>query len=157
LRVTGLLEGGEAGLARLAESVEELRDSPFELELAKSLYEHGAATRRAGQRVEARGLLAEALDLADRCGALTLAERVRAELRAAGARPRRTRASGPSALTATEMRIAEMAASGMMNREIAQAQFVTTKTVETHLASVYRKLDISGRAGLAEALADAPD
>jgi DNA-binding CsgD family transcriptional regulator len=45
----------------------------------------------------------------------------------------------------------------MTNREIAQAQFVTTKTVETHLASVYRKLDITGRAGLAEALGDGDD
>jgi DNA-binding CsgD family transcriptional regulator len=131
-----------------------LRDSVFELELAKSLYEHGAATRRAGRRTEARALLAEALDVADRCGAVTLAERARTELRAAGARPRHARASGPSALTATERRIAELAATGMTNREIAQAQFVTTKTVETHLASVYRKLDISRRGGLAEALGD---
>ena len=157
LRIAGLIEGGERGLELLSQSVAELRDSPFELELAKSLADQGAATRRAGQRTQARALLAEALDAADRCGALTLAERVRSELRAAGARPRRSRESGPSALTATERRIAELAASGMTNREIAQAQFVTTKTVETHLASVYRKLDIPGRPRLAEALGESAE
>jgi DNA-binding CsgD family transcriptional regulator len=157
LRVAGQLAGGAEGLELLSQSVAALRDSAFDLELAKSLYEYGAATRRTGKRTEARALLAEALDAADRCGALTLAERARTELRAAGARPRHARASGPSALTATERRIAELAASGMTNREIAQAQFVTTKTVETHLASVYRKLDISRRGGLAEALGDGED
>jgi DNA-binding CsgD family transcriptional regulator len=157
LRVAGLLDGGEAGLELLTQSVERLRGSAFELELAKSLAVLGAATRRDGRRTEAREHLTEALDLADRCGALTLAEQVRSELRAAGARPRRTRASGPSALTATERRIAELAATGMTNREIAQAQFVTTKTVETHLASVYRKLDIRGRGRLAEALGESAE
>lgn len=157
LRAAGLLEGGEAGLALLSESVDELREAPFEFELARSLAELGAATRRAGQRSAAREVLAEALDLADRCGALTLADRVRSELRAAGARPRRTRESGPSSLTATERRIAELAASGMTNREIAQAQFVTTKTVETHLGSVFRKLGVSGRGRLAQALGDSGD
>ncbi len=154
LRVAGLLAGGDAGLELLEQSVTELRGTPFDLELTKSLAELGAATRRAGQRTESRELLGEALDLADRCGATTIEERLRGELRSAGARPRRTRASGPSALTATERRIAELAASGMTNREIAQAQFVTTKTVETHLASVYRKLGTAGRRGLAEALAE---
>ena len=154
LRVAGLLDGGDAGLSLLSESVEVLRESPFELELAKSLFDYGAATRRAGERTAALEHLTEALDLADRCGATTLEQRIRGEMRSAGARPRRTRSSGPAALTATERRIAELAASGMTNREIAQAQFVTTKTVETHLGSAYRKLDVSGRDRLREALGE---
>jgi DNA-binding CsgD family transcriptional regulator len=57
-------------------------------------------------------------------------------------------------LTASERRVAELAAEGHSNPEIAQALFVTRKTVETHLGHVYRKLDISGRGKLARVLAD---
>lgn len=69
LRVAGLTEGGSDGLALLSESVATLRRSPAVLERAHSLCELGAALRRAGQRADARGYLAEALDLAARCGA----------------------------------------------------------------------------------------
>jgi DNA-binding NarL/FixJ family response regulator len=61
--------------------------------------------------------------------------------------------SGVDSLTPSERRVAEMAAEGPTNREIAQALFVTPKTVEVHLSSVYRKLGISSRAQLADALA----
>ena len=57
-------------------------------------------------------------------------------------------------LTASERRVAELAAEGRTNPEIAQALYVTRKTVETHLGHVYRKLDISGRGELSRALAD---
>ena len=60
--------------------------------------------------------------------------------------------SGVDALTASERRIAQIAAEGMANREIAQALFVTLKTVEAHLGSAYRKLEISSRSELEEAL-----
>jgi DNA-binding CsgD family transcriptional regulator len=75
------------------------------------------------------------------------------ELSATGARPRRERlVSGPESLTPSERRIAELAASSQSNREIAQALFVTPKTVEYHLRNAYRKLDISSRQELADAL-----
>jgi DNA-binding CsgD family transcriptional regulator len=61
--------------------------------------------------------------------------------------------SGPASLTPSERRIAELAATGHSNREIAQALFVTPKTVEYHLRNTYRKLDIEGRSHLVEALA----
>jgi DNA-binding CsgD family transcriptional regulator len=61
--------------------------------------------------------------------------------------------SGPASLTPSERRIAELAATGHSNREIAQALFVTPKTVEYHLRNTYRKLDIEGRSRLVEALA----
>ena len=67
-RVAGLAEGGERGLGLLHESVARLRDSPAVLELAHSLTELGAALRRAGHRTAAREPLAEALELAVRCG-----------------------------------------------------------------------------------------
>ena len=77
-------------------------------------------------------------------------ERARRELQAAGARPRRVAVTGVDALTAGERRVAELAADGLSNREVAQALFVTTKTVETHLGHVYRKLGVTGRDELSE-------
>jgi DNA-binding CsgD family transcriptional regulator len=152
LRARGLLEGGQAGIATLRESVEVLRGSPARLELAKSLVELGAALRRANHRVESREPLREGLDLADRCGASALARRARDELAATGARPRNAMLTGAESLTASERRICEMAASGMSNPEIAQALFVTIKNVEGHLTHAYGKLDIRSRRELAEAL-----
>ena len=129
-----------------------LAGSPAVLELARAQVELGAALRRANQRAEAREPLRAGLDLAQRCGATRLAERARSELRATGARPRREALSGRAALTASERRTAEMAAAGMSNPAIAQALFVTVKTVEGHLSGAYRKLDVRSRAELPEAL-----
>jgi len=87
-----------------------------------------------------------------------LAERARAELLTAGAKPRRAVLTGLEALTASERRVAELAAAGMSNPEIAQALFVTLSTVEGHLRHAYRKLSIGSRAELSAALrAAAPD
>jgi DNA-binding CsgD family transcriptional regulator len=73
---------------------------------------------------------------------------------AAGARPRRFELTGVESLTASELRVARMAGDGLTNREIAQALFVTEKTVEGHLSHAYRKLDIGSRSQLAGALAE---
>jgi DNA-binding NarL/FixJ family response regulator len=148
LRVSGLVHGGEEGLRLLQESVAVLRQSPAMLERAHSLAELGAALRRAGRRTEARAPLAEALELAARCGARPLAARAREELQATGARPRREWRTGVEALTPSELRVARLAAEGMTNREIAQTLYVTLKTVEAHLASTYGKLAIAGRSEL---------
>ncbi len=153
LRHRAMLEHGEARRAGLRESADVLAGSPSPLEHGRTLLLLGSEVRRAGQRSQARTLLTSALDRCDRCGAGALAARARAELRIAGARPRRARQAGPEALTAAELRVAELAARGLTNRQIAQALFLTTKTVETHLGHVYPKLDIQGRAGLTGALA----
>ncbi|MGH8720574.1 MAG: helix-turn-helix transcriptional regulator, partial [Burkholderiales bacterium] len=113
-----------------------------------------AALRRANRRSEARDALECGLDLAERRGAKPLTERARAELRIAGGRTSDPHATGVAQLTASERRVAQLAAEGYSNPEIAQALFVTRKTVETHLGHVYRKLGISGRTKLARALAD---
>ena len=84
-----------------------------------------------------------------------LAEDVRTELYATGARPRTTALSGAGALTASERRVAALAAEGSSNRDIAQTLFVTPKTVEVHLSNVYRKLGIRSRRELGAALAPA--
>jgi len=152
LRVAGLAEGADRGLELLAEAVQVLDGSPAKLEHAKARTELGAALRRANQRVNARDHLRHAVELATICGASALAEQARRELLASGARPRRVALSGVESLTPSERRVAEMAADGLTNREIAQALFVTQRTVEVHLTSVYRKLSIDSRAQLRTAL-----
>ena len=108
--------------------------------------------RRANRRSDAREPLASGLELAERCGAKALSERANEEIEATGARPRRLVRSGIEALTPSERRIAQLAAEGLSNREIAQALFVTQKTVKMHLSNAYRKLDIQSRGELAELL-----
>ncbi len=153
LRAAGLVEGGERGLALLEEAAQVLRGSPAKLEHAKARTELGAAFRRANRRSEAREHLRHALELATICGAVPLMQRAETELLATGARPRRIPLRGIESLTPGERRVAQMAAEGPTNREIAQALFVTPKTVEVHLSSVYRKLGIRSRSQLPTALA----
>jgi DNA-binding CsgD family transcriptional regulator len=117
--------------------------------------ELGAALRRANQRAAARHRLRAGLDLAHRCGATRLAQRAGTELHAAGARPRRAVLTGLDALTASERRVAELAAGGMSNSEIAQQLFVTHNTVEGHLRHIYQKLLIGNRRQLPSALGPA--
>ena len=155
LRTRGMLEGGKGGLRDLREAAEVLVASEARLEHARALVELGAALRRANQRIAAREPLRPGLDLAHRCGAVRLAQRARAELVTAGAKPRRTVLTGLEALTASERRVAELAAAGTSNPEIAQALFVTLSTVEGHLRHVYQKLSISSRARLPAALRSA--
>jgi DNA-binding CsgD family transcriptional regulator len=154
LRACGLVSHVDGAIEALMGAVGTLADSPARLEHARALVDLGAAQRRAGHRRQARETLAAGLDAAHRCGAHQLSERARAELTAAGARPRRERLSGPESLTASERRVAQLAAEGLTNRQIAQALFVTTKTVEMHLGRVYPKLGIAGRAELAGVLGE---
>jgi len=86
-------------------------------------------------------------------GAIALTERTRTELIAAGGRPRRLVLSGLDSLTPSERRVAQFAADGMSNREIAQNLFITTRTVEGHLTHAYEKLAITSREQLPAALA----
>src|SRR5512133_794790 len=152
LRVLGLVEGGTTGIGLLREAVEVLAGSEARLEHARALVDLGAALRRANQRTEARERRREGVDLARRVGALGLAERANDEIAATGARPRKVIQTGLDALTASERRVAQLAADGMSNKEIAQTLFVTIKTVEVHLSHAYRKLEISSRAQLDKAL-----
>ena len=86
------------------------------------------------------------------CGARALEDHARSELYAAGGRPRAVALTGVGSLTAQERRVAELAAEGATNREIAQTLVVTPKTVEAHLSSTYRKLGVRSRHALAAAL-----
>jgi DNA-binding CsgD family transcriptional regulator len=157
LRAAGIIHGDEPGLALLSEAVQTLERSQSPLELARALSDYGAALRRSGRRVQARTELERALDLAHRCGARRVVNQARAELIAAGAKPRRDAITGRDALTASELRVARLAADGLNNREVAQALFITTATVKAHLNHIYRKLDISRRDQLAGSLAAVVD
>ena len=152
MRALGLVQGGRAGQQLLTDAVATLADSPARLEHARALIDLGAALRRGNNRSNARALLRDGIDLAQRCGASALIARANDELAATGAHRRTVVLSGLDALTASERRVAHMAAQGLTNKEIAQALFVTVKTVEVHLSRVYRKLDVSSRRDLSVTL-----
>jgi DNA-binding CsgD family transcriptional regulator len=152
LRARGRVVGGAAGLELLSDAVDALAASPLGLEHGWALHDLGGALRRAGRRADAREPLRQALEIADRKEALLLARHARDELAATGARPRRTALSGPASLTPSERRVAELAATGLSNREIAETLWVTRKTVELHLGHAYGKLGIRARTQLAAAL-----
>jgi DNA-binding NarL/FixJ family response regulator len=133
---------------RAAEDARQFGAAPWE---ARALYERGSLLRSLGRADEARDSLRVALDLGDRYGGTWLTSHTRAELRAAGARPRRDRLAGPEALTAGELRVARLAAGGLTNAQICETLVLAPRTVETHLTQAYRKLGAS-RGELAAAL-----
>ena len=148
LRVRALLAPAarDGRAARVA--VDVLAGSELRVAHARALIDLGAALRRGGHRRDARGPLREGLDLANRCGSVVETDRALAELRATGARPRRPVLSGVDSLSAQERRVAAMAAGGLSNRQIAEALFLTRRTVEMHLTGAYRKLGVAGRGDL---------
>jgi DNA-binding CsgD family transcriptional regulator len=156
LRAQGLALGGDDGLAALAAAAAAAEGPDAPLYLSRALLDHGGALRRTGRHRSAREPLRRALDLAVRCGAHALAEDARTELLAAGARPRRSALSGVAALTAAERRVARLAADGLTNPEIAQALYITRKTVEKHMGEVLRKLELPSRERIAAAFAGDP-
>jgi DNA-binding CsgD family transcriptional regulator len=96
------------------------------------------------------------MSLAEQRGASKLADRAVAELVAAGGKPRARARRGVDALTPSERRVVDLAAQELSNRQIAQALFVTEKTVETHLLSAFRKLGVRSRTQLAGHLGAGP-
>ena len=155
LRAEALVGPRDERMSRLESALEALAPSPARLEHARVLVDIGATFRAAGQRTAAREPLLEALPLATRCGARVLERRARAELAAIGVRSSGADRGGADSLTPSELRVAELAAAGGTNREIAQTLFVTEKTVETHLGRAFRKLEIASRRQLPDALSRA--
>jgi DNA-binding CsgD family transcriptional regulator len=152
LRVLARASDGADAERLLRAAVAELEQSPLVHERAWALHDLGAHLRREGRRTDSRDALRAALDLAERHGAGEVASLARDELLQAGARPRRNAVSGPESLTPSERRVAELAARGLSNREIAETLWVSRKTVEVHLGHAYGKLGIRSRAQLPAAL-----
>jgi DNA-binding CsgD family transcriptional regulator len=136
-----------AAVASIDEALAQLDRTELPFERARTLLVLGQLRRRGKQRAQARGALTAALALFEEMGAPLWADKARAELARVG---RRTAASDE--LTATERRLAELAAAGLTNREVAERAFVTVKTVEANLTRVYRKLGVRSRTALARAL-----
>jgi DNA-binding CsgD family transcriptional regulator len=153
LRVAALVGPAAQRAETLEAALKVLTTSAARLEHARVLVDLGATLRAARQRSAAREPLLEGLALAYRCGAWGLERRARAELAAIGVRPRTVERSGADSLTPSERRVAELAAGGQTNREIAQTLFVTEKTVEAHLGRAFRKLDVTSRRQLPDVLA----
>jgi DNA-binding CsgD family transcriptional regulator len=112
------------------------------LEKVETLIGYGSFLRRSGKAVQARAVLADAVDAAGAAGAGWLAGLARDELRVAGGRRRRRTSAG---LTAQEERVARLAATGASNPQIAGQLYVSVSTIETHLERVYAKLRIRSR------------
>ncbi|GAA3436870.1 helix-turn-helix transcriptional regulator [Kutzneria kofuensis] len=148
LRGAGVVTG-DAEL--LAEAVDVLRESPARLEYGRALADRGQCLRESGDELSARSVLRMAHDMAMRCGSVALMERAGRELRQAGGR-RRFALTDPALLTERESFVARRAAAGRTNKEIAGELYVTTRSVEFALTSVYRKLGVSGRRELRSAL-----
>ena len=151
-RALGRVADDESSVAMLGGAVDSLSASPAALDHALALVDLAAAQRRSGDRAACRTSATRAQELAVSCGATALARKAREEAVAAGARPRRVALRGVDALTPSELRVAQRAAGGHTNREIAEDLFVTVKTVEMHLANGYTKLGIRSRTQLPDAL-----
>jgi DNA-binding CsgD family transcriptional regulator len=151
LRAAGLANG-LGGEPQLREAVDVLAGPDTRLEQAGARADLGALLRRSNRRADAREMLRQAVDAAHRAHARPLATLAETELRATGARPRRVLLTGLEALTASERRIAELAAEGLTNRQIAQNLLITARTVEGHLTNVFIKLDVKTRTELPKAL-----
>lgn len=154
LRAAAAAIGGDQRLPLLEEAVSVLEPSAARLELAHALADLGAELTRVRRRREGREAQRRAMTLAGQCGAIPLAERARAELQSGPGRRARVELTGPHALTAAEWRVCRQAAEGRTNREVAEALFVTEKTIERHLSSAYQKLGIRSRFQLAQAIAE---
>ena len=131
----------EAALARSEDAL------PFDLARAQLLY--GEHLRRERRRVDARAALREALESFERLGADPWAERARTELRATGEIARQREDGAPDRLTPQELQVARLVAEGRSNKEVAAQLFLSPRTIDAHLRSVFSKLGISSRTQLA--------
>jgi DNA-binding CsgD family transcriptional regulator len=153
-RIRGLMAPDDEVDAHFARALELHGETRQPFETARTQLLHGERLRRAKRRADARTPLGHALAVFERLGAEPWAERARGELRATGGP---TGSAAPAIatdeLTAQELQIALQVAQGRTNREVAAALFLSAKTIEYHLGSIYRKLGIRRRGELASALA----
>ncbi|MFI5567700.1 AAA family ATPase [Streptomyces sp. NPDC051740] len=156
LRVLGEATGGRRGLEFTGRAVGLLRGEPAGTELVSALISHGRLLHALRERSHARESLREAVERAERHGAVRLRTVAEELLREGGARRAGAPRTGPAALTGSERRIAGLAAEGRTNAEIAALLHLARRTVETHLTAAYRKLGITRRTELPGALPPAP-
>ncbi len=134
----------DRGVTLAGEAVERIAATPLEFDHARALLTHGQIHRRFKEKSAARTSLQASLEIFDRLGAQRFAERARRDLARIGLRP-----AASVGLTETELRVAELAATGRTVRQVGDELYISAKTVEANLTRVYRKLGIKGRAELA--------
>jgi DNA-binding CsgD family transcriptional regulator len=156
---SGLVACGRALLAddahaegHYVEALRRLRSVRGALPRARAHLLYGEWLRRRNRRVDARRELRTAHELFTAIGAVGFAERAWRELAATGERARRRSLDAGNELTPQELRIAQLAAVGATNPEIANKLYLSASTVDYHLRKVYRKLDVSSRRQLSKAL-----
>lgn len=147
LRCRGLVEDDAQ---MLVASVEAYRKSPRPFERALACEDAAVALARSNRAEEARSFLDEALEVYERVGAIRLIDRAQAAVRPFGLRlgkrgKRRRPSSGWDSLTPTELRVVELVAKRLTNREIGERLFISPRTVETHVTHLFAKLDVSSR------------
>lgn len=151
LRCRGLLAaaaGDFGGALELFErALEQHEQVPIPFDRGRTLLAYGGTLRRAKRKRDARSTLEAALAVFEQLGARLWAERTRAELARIGGR-----SQSAGGLTPTERRVAELVAQGLLTKQVASALFVSPKTVEGHLSSIYTKLGVHSRTELAHRL-----
>jgi DNA-binding CsgD family transcriptional regulator len=140
-----------AAVAAFEDSLAQHELAPDRFETAHTRLLYGARLRRSGRRTEAREQLGSAARQFAEMDLAHWAQRAETELRATGQTARQRRPLPSEPLTSQETRVAVTAAQGLSNREIAAALFLSPKTVEHHLSSVYRKRGLRSRVQLANA------
>jgi DNA-binding CsgD family transcriptional regulator len=154
-RARGLVSSAHGFDEPFLSALQHHAQTPDLFEMARTRLAYGACLRRARRRVDAREQLRQAIDDFERLGATPWSDQARTELEATGEKARARNPSTINQLTPQELQIALLLAGGNTTREAAAALFVSPKTIEYHLRSVYRKLAVSSRAELANAIAHA--
>ncbi|WP_283244446.1 AAA family ATPase [Microbispora sp. H11081] len=149
--MSATVEGGRR-VDLLVEALTVLDGTEGGIERVRAMVRLGVALRASGDARRAHDTLSEAHALADGRGAVRLAALAERNLAGVGGRPRGGPAGGPSPLTAGEMRVTDLVLRGMSNLQVATELSISKRTVDTHLARIYRKLGIHTRAELAETI-----
>ncbi|MBO3083065.1 ATP-binding protein [Cellulomonas fengjieae] len=149
-RSRALTTAGAAAEKHYLEAIEQLGRCRMQTHLARTHLVYGEWLRREGRRQDARDQLRTAHDLLSGMGAEAFAARAARELRATGEHPRKRTAVPTDALTAQELHIARLVATGATSREVGTQLFLSPRTIEAHLRSIFRKLDITSRRQLRE-------
>ena len=156
-RVRALLSDGEAAERWYRESIERLGRTRVRAELARSHLLYGEWLRRQGRRLDAREQLRTARRMLEEMGMAAFAERAHRELQATGETARKRTAAASETLTAQEAQVARLARDGLSNQEIGARLFISPRTAQYHLSSVFTKLGITSRRQLDRALPASPD
>ncbi|MCR2793179.1 AAA family ATPase [Microbacterium sp. zg.Y625] len=149
-RSRALITPGGAAEDDYREAIERLGESRLTGHLARAHLLYGEWLRREGRRREAREELRTAHDMLTDMGAVGFAERAAKELRATGEHPRARNAPPSTALTEHELQIARAVATGATSREVAAMLFLSPRTIEAHLRTIFRKLGVTSRRQLRE-------